>query len=152
MDTAAETAKGHGRIETRRLETTEALAGYTDWPGLKQVCRITREREVNGAKSVETVYAITSLGRERAGAARLLALNRSHWAIENRLFCVRDVTFREDQCRVRQGSGPQVMAAARNTTLTLIRSLDFRCVPEAREYFAEHRDQTVTLVRYGKIK
>jgi len=134
------------------LEVTGALEGYTDWPGLKQVCRITREREVGGHKSVETVYGITSLGRERANAERLLALSRAHWAIENRLFCVRDVTFREDQCRVRQGSGPQVLAAARNTTLTLIRALGFRNVPEAREHFAEHRSQAVSLVRYGRIK
>ncbi len=152
MDVAEESFKGHGRIETRRLEVTEALAGYLDWPGLKQVCRITREREIDGKKSTETVYAITSWSRQQADARRLLNLNRGHWSVENRLFCVRDVTFHEDQCRVRRGTGPQVLAAARNTCITLIRSLEYRCIPEAREYFAEHRSQTVNLVRHGTIK
>jgi hypothetical protein len=131
---------------------TEVLQGYLSWPGFKQAFRLTREREVRGEKSVEVVYGITSLGRDQAGAERLLALSRGHWAIENRLFCVRDVTFREDQCRVRQGTGPQVMAATRNVCLTLIRSLDYRCIPEAREIFAEHRQQAVNLVRYGRTK
>jgi predicted transposase YbfD/YdcC len=116
------------------------------------VCRIRRERELNGQKSVETVYAITSLSRQRADARQLLEVSLAHWGIENRLFCVRDVTFHEDQCRVRHGSGPQVLAAARNTSLTLIRTLDYHCVPEAREYFAEHRSQAVRLVRHGTIK
>jgi predicted transposase YbfD/YdcC len=116
------------------------------------VCRITRERELNGHKSVETVYAITSRSREQADARQLLGVSLAHWGIENRLFCVRDVTFREDQCRVRQGNGPQALAAARNTSLTLIRTLGYPCIPAAREYFAEHRSQAVTLVRYGRIK
>lgn len=134
------------------MEASAALAGYLRWPGVKQVCRITRERELNGQKSLETVYAITSLSRQQADARQLLGISLAHWGIENRLFCVRDVTFREDLCRVRQGSGPQVLAAARNTSLTLIRALEYRCVPEAREYFAEHRSQTVSLVRHGRIQ
>ncbi len=28
--------KGHGRLEVRRLWTSTALAGYSDWPGLAQ--------------------------------------------------------------------------------------------------------------------
>ena len=67
------------------------------WPGLAQVCRITRERIVRGKASSETAYAITSLTAGRAGAARLLALSREHWGIENKLHHVRDVTCREDQ-------------------------------------------------------
>ena len=59
--------KGHGRLEVRSLEATERLMGYLDWPGLRQVCRIRRERTVAGQCSSELVYAITSLGGERAG-------------------------------------------------------------------------------------
>jgi hypothetical protein len=83
---AAETIeKSHGRIETRRLETTSALADYLSplWPGVTQVCRITRERIVRGKKTIETVYAITSLSAERAGPHQLLALSRAHWGIES---------------------------------------------------------------------
>lgn len=146
------TEKGHGRIEHRRLECTSLLRGYLDWPGIEQVCRIQRRRVVRGRESREVVYAITSLPRTRAGPAALLRLNRAHWGIENRLFGVRDVTLREDACRVRTGSGPQVLAAVRNTVLTLVRHLGFRSTPEALEHFAEHRAQAVHLVRYGRIE
>src|SRR3954465_6005135 len=52
---------GHGRIETRRLEVTATLAEHLapSWPGLAQVCRLTRARVVRGKTSHETVYAIT---------------------------------------------------------------------------------------------
>jgi hypothetical protein len=60
------------------------------------------------------VYAITSLPFAQASPARLADLLRGHWAIENGLHYVRDVTFAEDGSRVRTGTGPQVMACLRN--------------------------------------
>lgn len=45
--------------------------------------RVERRRRVNGAESVEVAYFVTSLGRDRADAARLLALVRAHWHVEN---------------------------------------------------------------------
>jgi len=132
--------KAHGRIETRTLQATSSLAAYLSpaWPGLAQICRITRRRVVRGQESVETVYAITSLTAEQADAARLLALSRNHWTIENRLHYVRDVTCREDQCRTRARAAPQVLAALRNTVLTIIRRSGRKPV-EGFEHFAEHR-------------
>jgi predicted transposase YbfD/YdcC len=88
-----------------------------------QVCRITRERIVRGKKTIETVYAITSLSAKRAGPDQLLALSRAHWGIENCLHYVRDVSCREDQSRAHAGHVPEVLAAFRNTALTLIRRL-----------------------------
>jgi predicted transposase YbfD/YdcC len=44
-----------------------------------------------------------------------------HWSIENAVQHVRDVTQGEDHFSVRAGSGPQVMAAPRNTALNLNR-------------------------------
>jgi predicted transposase YbfD/YdcC len=98
------------------------LQGYLDWPGAKQVCLIERVRRVKGQRSVETVCAITSLGRERASAKRLLAIARGHWRIENRLHWVRDVSFGEDACRVRTGAAPEVLAGIRNAALWLMRA------------------------------
>lgn len=112
------------------------------WPGLAQVCRITRERIVRGKASSETVYAITSLTADQAGPARLLALSREHWGIENMLHHVRDVTCREDQARTNAGSAPQVLAALRNTALTVVRRLGFKPV-EGFEHFAEHRQGAI---------
>lgn len=136
--------KEHGRIETRTLQATSSLAAYLApaWPGLAQVCRITRRRLVRGVESVETAYAITSLTAGIADAARLLALSRSHWGIENRLHYVRDVACREDQCRTRTRAAPQVLAAIRNTALTIIRRSG-RKPMEGFEHFAEHRQQAL---------
>jgi predicted transposase YbfD/YdcC len=110
-----------------------------------QVCRISRERIVRGKKTIETVYAITSLTAQRADPAQLLALSRAHWGIENSLHYVRDVTCREDQARAHAGHTPQVLAAFRNTALTLIRRLGYKVV-EGFEYFAEHRLAAVEAV------
>jgi hypothetical protein len=75
---------------------------------------------------------------EQASPARLLALSRAHWAIENRLHYVRDVSCREDQARTRVGNAPQVLAACRNTALTLLRRMGLKIV-EGFEHFAEYR-------------
>ncbi len=97
---------------------------------------------MRGKASSETVYAITSLTAEQAGAAQLLALSREHWGIENKLHHVRDVTCREDQARTNAGNAPQVLAALRNTALTVVRRLGFKPV-EGFEHFAEHRQHAI---------
>jgi hypothetical protein len=74
-----------------------------------------------GATRTETVYGVTSLPPAQVSPARLLALVRAHWTIENRLHWVRDVTFDEDRSQVRRASGPQVMATIRNLAISLLR-------------------------------
>jgi len=74
-----------------------------------------------GATRRETSYGVTSLPPAQASPARLLALVRAHWTIENRLHWVRDVTFDEDRSRIRRGAGPQVMATLRNLAISLLR-------------------------------
>jgi len=144
--------KGHGRLEMRRLEATERLSGYLEWPGLRQVCRIRRERTVQGQCSRHTLYAITSLPPERADAPRLLQICRRHWAIENRLHCVRDLTLQEDRCRVRAPAAAQALAALRNAALTLLRRLGLTNISAALEHCADHRQQLIHLIRYGTIE
>src|SRR3982751_3327704 len=112
--------KGHGRREYRRLTSTTLLAGCLDWPDAQQVFELERVRVLPGKTEVEVVHGITSLTRERAGAAELLGLVRGHWGIENGLHYVRDETRGEDRCRVRTGSGPQVLAAVRNVAVYLL--------------------------------
>ncbi len=96
---------------------------------------------------MEIAYIVTSLTAAEAGPERLLDLSRTHWAIENRLHYVRDVSFNEDRCRVR--SGARVLAAFRNLVLYLIRSRGMS-VPEARENYREDRAQAIALVT-GRI-
>lgn len=113
--------------QRERLDAEEGEAGMiAGWPALAQVCRIHREVEyVSGAKAGTTreewAYALTSLPPERADAARLEAIWRGHWQIENGLHYVRDVTFGEDACHVRTDQAPANLAACRNTALNLLR-------------------------------
>jgi len=152
IDRAVESGKGHGRIEHRELWSSESLNAYLAWPGVKQVCRIVRRRTVGRETASETVYAITSLSRQRAGARDLLRLSRLHWGIENKLHGVRDVTFREDACRVRAPATVQAFAAFRNTAITVIRRLGFINTVEPLEHFAEFRNHSVQIVRQGRIE
>ena len=71
--------------------------------------------------STETVYAITSLTPAQASPAQLAAALRGHWAIEDRLHWVRDVTYGEDLSQVRTASGPRIMATLRNLAITILR-------------------------------
>jgi hypothetical protein len=119
----ASVEKGHGRVEKRTVRTTSILTLHQKWPGLAQGLEITRERTVKGKTTVEVEYAMTSLKPEEADAKRLSGLVREHWAIENELHYVRDVTLGEDVCRVRKGSAPQVLAAVRNAVIHLLAGL-----------------------------
>lgn len=118
--TAAQRRRRGDRRELRHLWASSALEGYLDWPGARQVCKVERVVERAGTVRREVAYAVTSLG-PRVGPARLLAVWRGHWGIENRLHYVRDVTFGEDACRVRSGAAPQVLAALRNAAIGLLR-------------------------------
>ena len=55
---------------------------HLDRPGLKQIARLTRMREIGGKSNIDTVYLITSLPVAEASPVRLFALNRAHWGIE----------------------------------------------------------------------
>src|SRR6266849_3056022 len=139
---------GHGRIETRNLTTSEALVGYSDWPGLAQVFEVGRHviTKKTGTERVEVVYGVTSLSPERATPGRLLALVRGHWQIENKLHWVRDVTFDEDRSQVRCGNIPQIMAALRNTVIGLLRWAGETNIAAACRRFAAQPAQALALI------
>lgn len=105
---------------------------------MKQGFRITRERTVGGKKTVEVAYGITSLSAQQANASALSDYVRDHWQIENSLHYVRDVTMKEDACRVRSQSAPQVLAALRNAVIHLLTEVDAKSRPEAIEHLQLH--------------
>jgi predicted transposase YbfD/YdcC len=140
--------KGHGRIEKRTLELTTWLEDYLgdDWPGCRQVFRLQRERRTGEKVEVEVVFGITSLSRERAGAAKLLDAVRAHWGIENGLHGRRDGTLKEDASRVRKGSGPQVMAVLRNLVIYLCSFSGKASLAAATRHYMCHPEKSVELV------
>jgi predicted transposase YbfD/YdcC len=119
---------------------------HEKWKGLKQGFELTRERTIQGQKTVEVVHGITSLSEEEADASRLLEYVRDHWKIENQLHYVRDVTFKEDACRVRSGNAPQVLAALRNTAVHLLSGVDAKSYPEAIEILQINPTQATELI------
>ena len=139
LQTATTHDKGHGRLEMRSIETLTQMPPWLSWPGVQQICRITRQRTLKGETSVEIVLAVTSLTRLRADAKKLLALTRQHWSIENRLHYVRDVSMGEDACRVRSGHAPQNLSALRNLAIGLIRRRTrHKSIPDAfRRFIAD---------------
>ena len=118
-----EHGKGHGRRECRTLHVISAAAPRLPFPHARQALRITRERVHLGTGQIsrEVVYAVTDLTFDAAGPARLAALLRGHWTIENRIHLVRDVTYREDASRVRTGTAPRALATLRNIAIGLDR-------------------------------
>lgn len=131
-----ETDKGHGRIETRSIKTSAELNEYLDFPYVGQVAIVYRHTtDLKGQpikdRGDEIVCAITSLSEAKADPATLLSLNRNHWAIENKIHYVRDVSFDEDRSRVRKYKGAHMMAALRNVAISLLRIAGFENIAAA---------------------
>ena len=116
--------KGHGRIEIRECWATAhseylaALYKPEQWAGLQTAIMVRAERQVGEKQETETRYFISSLP---GNAEQLLSAVRDHWHIENRLHWVLDVTFREDDSRIRKGNAAQNMAVIRHMALNLLK-------------------------------
>jgi hypothetical protein len=132
--------KGHGRRERRTVIASTELTAYLRplWEDLGQVDQITRERRGSDGTTIESAYRITRLKPEQADAGRLLELDRGHWGIENGLHHVRDVSLGEDACRVRSGDAAQLLAAARNLTLGLLRLMGFPSIAAGTRRIVMH--------------
>ncbi|MDL1897121.1 hypothetical protein FBQ82_12670 [Anaerolineae bacterium CFX7] len=91
-------------------------------------------------------FGITSLKASEANAARVLALVRGHWRIENQLHYRRDATLREDWCQVRRGRAPQVLATLNNLVLGLLLRRKVVNVPAARRKYAADFSTALNLI------
>jgi predicted transposase YbfD/YdcC len=145
---AAYVEKGHGRIVTRRIETTTVLNDYLDWEGVAQSFRLTRRiiRLSTGEIQEETLYGITSLSREQANAEKLLTFIQQHWTIENKLHWVKDVTLDEDRCQLRRDRTHHLMALFRNLALSLLRLNHYHNIASTLRTFAAQPNRAISLV------
>lgn len=105
-----------------------------------QVLQLTRttRRHRGDRLHTEIVYAVTSLSATDAHPDQIATWLRGHWAIENRLHYVRDVSFDEDRSQTRTAGGPQVMATLRNTVISLLRLDDEPNFASARRHYARN--------------
>lgn len=121
--TAPPTVEGdHGRIETRVATVSTAigwLQEHHQWPGLKAIGKIVRTRETGSKITTETAYYLlsTEMTAERFGDVA-----RAHWAVENSLHWMLDVTMNEDQTRNRLDNGPNNLAVLRHMALNILNS------------------------------
>jgi hypothetical protein len=116
----------------------------TPWDCLGQIDknRSTRER----------ICGTTSLPKNKKNAVQPLSLIRRHWEIENCLHYVRDVTFGEDRCRVRNRNKAQILAALRNLSITLFHYLWYENIAEGIEVLGENKQKALRLVRWGRAE
>jgi predicted transposase YbfD/YdcC len=111
----------HGRLETRHYWITsdiECLGVKGSWAKITSVGLVEAQREIGGEVSREQRFFLTSLPSD---VIRFAQAVREHWGVENTLHWVLDVSFREDDCRIRQGHGAQNMAVLRHMALNLLR-------------------------------
>lgn len=140
------TDRRRGRTEVRRLRSTTLLNDFvTVLPQVGQVAELTRTVTSRTGTQHEVVFLVTSRTPSRASPAHLLTWSRGHWTSESRHY-VRDVTFGEDQSRLRTGQMPQVMAALRNLCLTLIYRTQTTEVAAKRRFFAYHPAKALALL------
>lgn len=130
--------KGHGRLEQRTVLCTDDLDDYLTWPGVQQVLRRVCERTIlrTGEISVTVSYALTSVPASALCVEGLAQVWREHWAIENRVHYVRDVTFGEDAHQMSSGHAPHALAALRNGLLNRLRAAGWSNMAAALRHYS----------------
>ena len=116
-----EIEQGHGRIEQRiyyQMTVPRNLPGRQEWAGLKTIGAAIRIYEKDGVEKSDVRYYLSSLGRNGRQFAHAV---RSHWGIENTLHWSLDMTFREDESRVRDRHIAENLSWLRRLTLSLIK-------------------------------
>ena len=116
-----QTDAGHGRVEVRRCwasEHLEGLAHCEQWSGLRSIAMVEGERHIGGKISIERRYFISSLAARAEPIARAV---RAHWQVENGCHWVLDMTFGEDDSRIRRGDGAENFSTLRHFALNLLK-------------------------------
>ncbi len=134
--------KGHNRIENRKVYTVPisqlpALYEQDDWVGLTTVIMVVRSIQHWNKTTNEVQFYISSLASD---ANKLGSAIRQHWGIENSAHWTLDVTFHEDECRIRSLHSPQNFALLRRIALN---------AKDARIIFSSQYSPKITASRYS---
>jgi len=106
-DYSCDTDAGHGRIEIKQ------------WQDLSSLVAVESQRIIGDKISTERRYFISSLSG--IDAKTIGQMIRSHWSIENKLHWCLDVSFGEDDCRIRKGFGAENVSRLRRIALNLLK-------------------------------
>lgn len=124
---------GHGRIETRTckhlLIDKKWLGKEYRWSGLTSVIKVTAQiyEKTTGKETEETRWYISSL---HLNAEQALNAVRSHWQVES-MHWVLDMTFREDESRIRKGQGPLAFNVMRKMAMAMFKQDETKSVSMA---------------------
>jgi predicted transposase YbfD/YdcC len=132
--------KDHGRLELRAHTLSKAvdwIASERSYPGALRFPKLAViamvESRIERGDKIETERRSYISSRALSAQAFADAV-RSHWAIENNLHWTLDVTFKEDQSRLRAGHGAKNMAVIRHFALNLVRQAnDKRSIKRRRK-------------------
>jgi predicted transposase YbfD/YdcC len=134
----------HGRTVERSVSVFAAPAELLPkWSGLQSVIMVHRNGTRSDKPFTETVYYLSS---QRLSADTYLTLTRGHWAIENRLHWVKDVTFDEDYPPRLGGHAPVNWAIIFTWIVTLVRRAKIRTVPQALRLWANQVDDVFSFL------
>jgi predicted transposase YbfD/YdcC len=132
--------KDHGRIEVRTHTVSHVVDWYTaqrSYPGAPRFPQLNTiamvESRIERGDKTETEKR-SYISSRALSAAAFAGSARGHWAIENNLHWTLDVTFNEDQSRLRTGHGANNMAVVRHFALNLVRQVaDKRSIKRRRK-------------------
>ena len=114
--------KGHGRVETRKYWISDNLnyiENKDQWAGLNCIGMVESHRHIKGKTSIEVRHFITSTNCNAAVFGNAV---REHWAIENKLHWLLDVSFNEDDSRIRRDYSSENMAVFRHMIINALRN------------------------------
>jgi len=113
--------KGHGREETRtylQMPAPKSLPGFELWKGLQTIGMVILCSIRDGKETIEIRYYISSLAM---GVDQFARAVRSHWGVENSCHWVLDMTYREDESRMREKALRENFAWLNRFTLSLLK-------------------------------
>jgi predicted transposase YbfD/YdcC len=150
---ATSTDKGHGRVEEREarvstrvdwLASDRRFPGEHRFPDLSLIARVSNRTWEKDKQTQAVRYYVSP---RTLSADQLAEAVGSHWAIENALHWVLDVTFNEDKARSRTGHGPANMASVRHFAFNIVRAADdTRSLKLRRNKAARNPDYMATLL------
>ena len=118
-----EVERGHGRVEKRACWVIDAKKEWfpsaQKWKNLNKIIIVKSQRELVDKTTNDTRFYLAS--PEKLEAPNGLSVTRQHWGVES-MHWVLDVTFREDECRIRKDAAPENFAIMRHVALNLLKS------------------------------
>jgi predicted transposase YbfD/YdcC len=144
---------GHGRIEFRQCWAIKPYAdsfpSFKKWPDLKSLIMIKSRREFKDGLTKDTEDTPFYIASIAPNAKKTLTAGRQHWGIENQLHWTLDMTFRENESRIRTEASPENFAIMRHIALNLIKNDTSRKASMKRKRFmaALEDDFRETIIR-----